>query len=127
MRRRGLRHLILNILATHSPLTGSQIADEIERMTWGFWRPSPGSIYPALAQLESEGLIRVAKVEGPKKYYELTEEGKRLLGLGADYIKEALSLFENLYGYILENLDKLAEEDKRRLEKIAEDLLAHLR
>lgn len=108
-------------------MTGSQIADEIERMTWGFWRPSPGSIYPALAQLESEGLIRVAKVEGPKKYYELTEEGKRLLGLGADYIKEALSLFENLYGYILENLDKLAEEDKRRLEKIAEDLLAHLR
>lgn len=127
MRRRGLRHLILHILATRSPLTGSQIADEIERMTWGFWRPSPGSIYPALAQLESEGLIKVAKVEGPKKYYELTEEGKRLLGMGADYVREALTLFENLYGYILENLDKLTEEDKRRLAKIAEDLLEHLR
>ncbi|MEL9990783.1 MAG: PadR family transcriptional regulator [Thermoproteus sp.] len=126
MRRRGLRHIILYILASRSPLTGSQIAEEIERMTWGFWRPSPGSIYPALAQLEAEGLIRVAKTDGPKKYYELTEEGRRLLGIGADYIKEAVLAFENLYNFLLDNLDKLDEESKNILIKIANELLKNL-
>lgn len=127
MRRRGLRYLVLRILASRGTLTGSQIADEIERMTWGFWRPSPGSIYPALAQLESEGLIKIAKVEGPKKYYELTEEGRRLLGAGADYIKEAVSLFENIYSFIIENIDKLTSEDKKRILKIAEDIMRNIK
>ena len=126
VRRRGLRYIILRILASRSPLTGSQIAEEIERMTWGFWRPSPGSIYPALAQLEAEGLIRVAKVEGPKKYYELTEEGRRLLGIGSDYIKEAVLAFENLYNFLLENWDKLDDESKKTLAEIAEGLLRAL-
>ncbi|MEZ0320115.1 MAG: PadR family transcriptional regulator [Pyrobaculum sp.] len=122
----GLRHIILYILASRSPLTGSQIAEEIERMTWGFWRPSPGSIYPALAQLEAEGLIRVAKTDGPKKYYELTEGGRRLLGIGADYIKEAVLVFENLYNFLLDNLDKLDEESKNTLIKISTNLLKNL-
>lgn len=122
IKRRGLRYVILRILASRSPLTGSQIAEEVERMTWGFWRPSPGSIYPALAQLEAEGLIRVAKIEGPRKYYELTEEGKRLLGISSDYVKEAVLAFENLYNFLVENLDKLDDEGKRTLAKIAEGL-----
>jgi Predicted transcriptional regulators len=126
VRRRGLRYVILRILASRSPLTGAQIAEEIERMTWGFWRPSPGSIYPALAQLEAEGLIRVAKVDGPKKFYELTDEGKRYLGIGSDYIKEAVLAFENLYSFLLENWDKLDAESKRILGEIAEGLLKTL-
>lgn len=127
IRRRGLRYMILKILASRSPLTGSQIAEEIERVTWGFWRPSPGSIYPALAQLEAEGLIHVAKVEGPRKYYELTEEGKRLLGISSDYIKEAVLAFENLYNFLTENWDKLDDESKSILAKIAERLSKMLR
>lgn len=123
IKRRGLRYLILNILASQGALTGSQIADEIEKMTWGFWRPSPGSIYPALAQLEAEGLIRVARVEGTKKYYELTDNGRRLLGLSSDYVREALLTFENLYNFIAENWEKLSEEDRKTLRRIAEDIL----
>ncbi|MGC9118842.1 MAG: PadR family transcriptional regulator [Thermoproteus sp.] len=126
VRRRGLRYIILRILASRSPLTGAQIAEEIERMTWGLWRPSPGSIYPALAQLEAEGLIRVARVDGPKKYYELTDEGRRYLGIGSDYIKEAVLSFENLYNFLLENWDKLDEDSKKTLGEIAEGLLRSL-
>lgn len=126
VRRRGLRYLILRILASRSPPTGAQIAEEIERMTWGLWRPSPGSIYPALAQLEAEGLIRVARVDGPKKYYELTDEGRRYLGIGSDYIKEAVLAFENLYNFLLENWDKLDEDSKKTLGEIAEGLLRSL-
>ena len=44
--------------------------DEIEKMTQGWWRPSPGSIYPLLEQLTQEGMIR--KREDGR--YELTEK-----------------------------------------------------
>ncbi len=39
------------------------------------WKPSPGSIYPALSQLEDEGLVLIEKVAG-RKTARLTDEGK---------------------------------------------------
>jgi DNA-binding PadR family transcriptional regulator len=39
------------------------------------WRPSPGSVYPALAQLEDEGLIRSQELDG-RKSYAITDEGR---------------------------------------------------
>ena len=46
--------------------------DEIEKGSWGAWRPSPGSIYPLLDEMSKEGIIR-KKDDGR---YELTEKGK---------------------------------------------------
>jgi DNA-binding PadR family transcriptional regulator len=48
---------------------------EIERRSGGVWRPSPGSVYPALQQLEDEGLVRAVD-SGGRKQYELTDEGR---------------------------------------------------
>jgi DNA-binding PadR family transcriptional regulator len=48
---------------------------EIEQRSDGVWRPSPGSVYPALQQLEDEGLVRTAAGEG-RKAFELTDEGR---------------------------------------------------
>jgi DNA-binding PadR family transcriptional regulator len=39
------------------------------------WRPSPGSVYPALQQLEDEGLIRSQESDG-RKLFQLTDEGR---------------------------------------------------
>ena len=44
----------------------------IEEMSQGWWKPSPGSIYPLLQDLEKEGLIR--KVNDR---YELTEDARQ--------------------------------------------------
>ncbi|MBI5103863.1 MAG: helix-turn-helix transcriptional regulator, partial [Solirubrobacterales bacterium] len=41
----------------------------------GVWRPSPGSVYPALQQLEDEGLVRNVEHEGGKRF-ELTDAGR---------------------------------------------------
>ncbi len=41
-----------------SPKNGVETMDGIEAMTRGWWRPSPGSVYPLLEQLEGEGLVR---------------------------------------------------------------------
>jgi DNA-binding PadR family transcriptional regulator len=41
----------------------------------GSWRPSAGSIYPALQQLEDEGLVRSTERDG-RRVFELTVEGR---------------------------------------------------
>ena len=52
---------------------------EVEERSEGVWRPSPGSVYPALAQLEDEGLIRSQETDG-RKLFVLTDEGRALGG-----------------------------------------------
>lgn len=61
------------------PMSGSEIMNEIERQTGGFWKPSPGSIYPLLAWLQENGHIKELPMENGLKRYELTENGKALL------------------------------------------------
>jgi Transcriptional regulator PadR-like family len=56
--RRGDVRAAALILLAEEPRNGYQIMQEIEQRSDGVWRPSPGSVYPALAQLEDEGLIR---------------------------------------------------------------------
>jgi DNA-binding PadR family transcriptional regulator len=48
---------------------------EIERRSNGAWRPSPGSVYPALAQLEDEGLVRNEELDD-RRVYVLTDAGR---------------------------------------------------
>jgi DNA-binding PadR family transcriptional regulator len=48
---------------------------EIEERSNGIWAPSPGSVYPALSQLEDEGLIRAEEQEG-RKVFALTDAGR---------------------------------------------------
>ena len=53
--------------------------ENIENHTGGFWKPSPGSIYPLLSWLQDNGHIKELAVENGLKRYELTESGKSLL------------------------------------------------
>jgi DNA-binding PadR family transcriptional regulator len=63
------------LLLAEGPLNGYQIMQEIEKRSDGVWRPSPGSVYPALAQLEDEGLVRTEEV-GDRRTYVLTDAGR---------------------------------------------------
>jgi DNA-binding PadR family transcriptional regulator len=72
-RRGDVRAAALLLLAEGS-LNGYQIMQEIEKRSEGLWRPSPGSVYPALAQLEDEGLVRAQEV-GDRRTYVLTDAG----------------------------------------------------
>ena len=54
---------------------GYELIGELEERTGGRWRPSPGSVYPTLAQLEDEGLVRSFEDEGRKRF-ELTDAGR---------------------------------------------------
>jgi len=74
-RRGDVRVAILMVLAER-PGTGYGIIQALEDRSGGAWRPSPGSVYPTLEQLISEGLVSQTDQEGAKMYA-LTETGQR--------------------------------------------------
>lgn len=73
MRRGDVRAAIL-VLLSEQPANGYRLMQEIEDRSDGAWRPSPGSVYPALQQLEDEGLVSADKESG-RKSFALTKEG----------------------------------------------------
>ncbi len=72
-RRGDIRSAILLLLA-EEPRNGYGLMQELEERSGGVWRPSPGSVYPALSQLEDEGLVRATEHDG-RKSFTLTDEG----------------------------------------------------
>ena len=73
-RRGDVRAAILSVLSDQ-PRNGYQVIQEIAERTNGTWKPSPGSIYPTLQQLEDEGLA-VQVDDGGRKAYTLTNAGR---------------------------------------------------
>jgi DNA-binding PadR family transcriptional regulator len=73
MRRGDVRTAILGVLKDE-PMHGYQVIRVLEERSGGHWRPSAGSIYPTLQQLEDEGLVRSEEVDG-RRTYRLTDEG----------------------------------------------------
>ncbi|OOC54767.1 MULTISPECIES: PadR family transcriptional regulator [Nocardiopsis] len=73
-KRGDVRTGILLLLA-EEPRSGYEIIREGRDRSGGMWRPSPGSVYPMLQQLEDEGLVARQKGEGRRRPYALTEEG----------------------------------------------------
>ena len=71
VRRGDVRAAALALLA-EEPRNGYQLIQEIAERSGGVWQPSPGSVYPALQQLEDEGLIQAETPEGGRKRYALT-------------------------------------------------------
>ena len=76
-RRGDVRTAVLLLLA-EEPRNGYAIMQELEERSGGAWRPSAGSIYPALQLLEDEGLIRSEEVDG-RRLLQLTDAGRRLV------------------------------------------------
>ena len=55
---------------------GYQIMRELGERSGGVWRPSPGSIYPTLQQLEDEELVRPETGDGGRRVFALTDAGR---------------------------------------------------
>ena len=76
--RRGDVRIALLVLLAEEPRNGYALMQEIEHRSQGAWRPSPGSVYPALQQLEDEGLVTTGEREG-RRVFALTDAGRALL------------------------------------------------
>ncbi|MBS1074199.1 PadR family transcriptional regulator [Gluconobacter sp. Dm-73] len=67
--------LVILALLAEAPAHGYELIRRLEERSGGFYKPSPGVIYPSLTYLEEAGLAAVAQ-EGNRKLYSLTDEGK---------------------------------------------------
>jgi len=74
-----LRFFVLKLLNL-KPMSGAELIEEIGKRTSGRWKPSPGSIYPLLAWLQDNEIIKeIPTEETGIRRYKLTEKGKKLL------------------------------------------------
>ncbi len=83
-RRGDVRNAVLALLGEQE-LNGYGLINAIAEKSNGLWRPSAGSIYPALGLLEDEGLIQPTEADG-KKVFQLTEAGRAHLSEHAEEI-----------------------------------------
>src|SRR4051794_22557176 len=81
--RRGDVRSALLVLLAEEPRNGYGLMQAIEERSGGAWRPSPGSVYPTLQQLEDEGLIRTTEADG-QRLFELTDAGREQVAARPD-------------------------------------------
>ena len=72
----GELRLVLLKLISEQPRHGYDLIRAIEELTGGEYAPSPGVVYPTLTLLQDMGLIEEAAGEGPRKPFQITEEGR---------------------------------------------------
>jgi DNA-binding PadR family transcriptional regulator len=75
-----VRSAVLLLLAER-PMHGYEIIQQITERSRGWWKPSPGSVYPTLQLLADEGLVTTEQ-DNPsgKRLYALTDEGRTAAG-----------------------------------------------
>jgi DNA-binding PadR family transcriptional regulator len=115
--RRGLRVWVLQLLE-RGPMNGAEIMEQMDRMTMGWWRPSPGSIYPLLDQLVEEKLV-LKREDGR---YEVTDSARRgpdwardWMGRGPRTPQDALAETESYIAF----LEDVGQTGKSNLSDIA--------
>ena len=117
--RGWMRPTVLSLLE-EKPMKGIEIMDKLEERSKGWWRPSPGSIYPLLEELSKEELIRKRK-DGR---YEVTGRLENNSGKPEE-VDDVITNMEGSVSY----LEEVASSNGRkitgygsRLSKIAERL-----
>jgi DNA-binding PadR family transcriptional regulator len=82
----GEVRLALLSLLEQGPKHGYELMKDLEARSGGIYRASAGAIYPALQQLEDEGLVTSEQSDG-KRTYRLTEAGKQELAREAEAVR----------------------------------------
>jgi DNA-binding PadR family transcriptional regulator len=108
--RRGDVRAALLVLLGEEPANGYQLMQAIEERSDGAWRPSPGSVYPTLQQLEDEGLVTTGERDG-QRVFEITDAGREQL---AQRPEDALAPWDAVKGD--------AGEGPRELMKLVRDV-----
>ncbi len=72
------------MLLDERPMHGYELITELEARSDGRWRPSPGTMYPALNRMEARGLLISEEVDS-KKRFSLSDAGRERLD---DYLAE---------------------------------------
>jgi len=127
-RHRGLRTWVLYILEK-GPKNGVEIMDSMEQMSQGWWKPSPGSVYPMLQSMAEEGLVK--KLDDNK--YEITAQGREEIDWPSRARTGEPSSLTDIMGQIsssvsyLEDLSKSKSSDLQTQSKKISELASRLK
>jgi len=99
-----LKYIILDLIKD-KPRHGYDIIRELEEQSYGFYKPSPGVIYPTLQMLEEMGHAQSIEQEG-KKVYTITEEGLQFLAKQKDIADGVRSQMKKKWGF--RNIGRMA-------------------
>jgi DNA-binding PadR family transcriptional regulator len=112
-----LRHITLIILK-EGPMSGSEITEVIE--SYMDWKPSPGSIYPLLSNLQEEDLIKPIEDSDPTlKRFSLSEKGEKEIEIHRHHDKEIRNRSKNirkLYWRLLRGMSEELHDSYSRLQ-----------
>ena len=92
---RGLLSFSILWLLTKREMYGQEIAEELGRRRGS--TPNPGTIYPALRELEENGLVE-SRRKGRRKVYSLTERGRQGAIRACEYFCRAYGEIFEEYG-----------------------------
>ncbi len=88
-------------MMSRAPIYGGELAQRIEELTRGAWRPGAGAIYPSLRGLVERGEARIGHQDG-RKVYILTSRGAARLEEVRSRIRERGGRFAELRSLILD-------------------------
>ncbi len=94
----GFLKLAILKLVSVRPMHGYALMKEIDRLSDHTWKPSPGSVYPALGELQTSGLI-AQELVGRKRVYRLTSMGEKVLGDAISHTQYGIQSLQNLLDY----------------------------
>ncbi len=99
-----LKYILLDLIKD-KPRHGYDIISELEEQSHGFYKPSPGVVYPTLQMLEEMGYTKSAEEEG-KKVYSITEEGLAFLAEKKDIANGVRSEMKHKWSF--KNIGRMA-------------------
>ena len=97
--RGDLKFVILRLISK-TPMHGYEVMKALEVESKGYYRPSPGSVYPTLQMLEDAGYV-TAEEQDAKKVYSITEEGRAYLDENEDVIDDVFERVERFTEHFL--------------------------
>ena len=98
-------------LLTEQPLHGYEIIQQITARSGGVWRPSPGSVYPALQLLEDQRLIQGEHTDG-RRVFHLTDAGRA-------HVAQHHAQLSAAWAGVTENVDDAVVELRDLLDQVA--------
>ncbi|ASJ01506.1 PadR family transcriptional regulator [Thermococcus gorgonarius] len=105
-----MKNMILLIIGLKGEAHGYEILKEIEKMTFGNWKPSHGNLYTMLNKLAEEGLVEPREEYRGKRRivkYALTENGWLYLREANELALKSLYLAVQYHERLREKLRKM--------------------
>jgi DNA-binding PadR family transcriptional regulator len=113
MLAQGDLRLIALALIAEQPRHGYEIMKVLEDKTSGWYSPSPGIVYPTLTYLEETGYV-TAQVDGAKKLYTITAEGRAHLEENRDFVDTVLDRLVAIGERVARRRRSREDDDERR-------------